>query len=258
MTSLRAHARNISCLLGSLGVLLLLFSPLCAQQDGRVTFEQGLVGANQTPEGSEVVIFTMVIDDNFPPGPFRVNDLGNAVAAARGVEVIISDLSVPTGLVAADFTELRLYRDSAANSDAWDPGDILMATTAPVNIGAATLLDVSALPTGIGTDRRLSLPPGDHFFVTAVISPTATKKHTFRVGTVAGYVGFNETGTLIPAGDYTDGLTVAASDANHMVIGAQSASTAAQIGGSIPFGGEGAILVLLVGSGLYMIRRHSR
>ena len=48
-----------------------------------------------------------------------------------------------------------------------------------------------------------------------------------------------------------------ADDAHHIVIGAQ---TAQLLGGgvAISFGGESVILLLLIGSGLYMIRRYSR
>jgi len=231
-----------------------IYSSLYAQGDVSETWlAAGLTGSTQIALGAEIQIYSIGLSDGFPLP--QVNDLGhNTVVANKGIQITISDLTVPTGLAPTDFTELRLYRSA---DRVFDAGDALMVTEATVNIGAVTELNVTDnLPLG-HVDRRLD-PGGAEavFFITAVISPTAVAGHSFRVGAAPFHVGLYEN----PGnGDYLQSPAgIIASDANHMVLGAQTASTSAQLGGAIPFGGEGAILVLLVGSGLYMIRRHTR
>ncbi|MEW6753657.1 MAG: hypothetical protein AB1505_22135 [Candidatus Latescibacterota bacterium] len=224
-----------------------------AQQDVVVsTAATGLTGATHTLQGAEVVIYTIGLQDNLPPT--RVNDLGhNTVVTNRGIQLTISDLTSPTGLASSDFTELRLYRSSDAT---FDGADVQMATTGLVNVGAITELDVTGL--ALGGTRRIDAPPAETFYiVTAVISPTAVNGRSFRLGAAANHVGIYESGFPAAAGDYGRGAVIWASDGNYIVIGAEVPEYLTRRGGTIPFGGEPALLVLLLGTGAWLLRRRA-
>ena len=249
---LHLQRRSRRAFLSSLLFVVFGAVPLYAQDVVESTAAAGLVGVTKIPLGSEVKIYSIGLQDPFPLS--RVNDLGN-LTLNRGIEITISDLSTPTGLAASDFTALRLYRSSDA---VLDGGDALMLTQPAVNIGAVTSFDVTGLPSGPGTDRRISAPPAQTFYlITAVISPSAVRGHAFRVGAAANHVGLVESGLPPPvAGDYTMGSAIIASDANHVVIGAEAAQLLSGGTATIPFGGEPAILLLLLGTGLCAIRRY--
>ena len=130
----------------------------------------------------------------------------------------------------------------------------------PANVGAVTQFDVTGLPTGIGTLRfEPSQLRGETFFlVTAVISPTATPGHTFRVGAISPHIGIFDVNA--PNNYDVNPASVNAADGNNIVIGSSNQNSSflnGQAGGGrgIPFGGEPVMLVLLIGTGLYMIRR---
>jgi len=209
----------------------------------------GLTGSTQVAAGAQVVIYTVGFSEApFPPGTtFDVGHAGNL-----GVRLTISDLTAPTGLASSDFTNLQLYRstDNVFSSGA----DFLLATNTTVSIGGMTTLDAFA---GGSPNRTISEGTVDYLFVTATIASNATPGHTFRVGAALNHVGFQRT----PPGISDNGTGFAAADGDHIVIAAQSPSFTNKVAGGgrgIPFGGEPAILALLIGSGLYMIRRASR
>jgi hypothetical protein len=225
----------------------------------------GLTGSTSIALGVEVPIYSIGIQDNNTPNvPACVSFVGNGTLT--GVQLTISDLTVATGLAPGDFTQLNLYR----STDNTFGGDILLGSNATVNVGIATTVEIDA--TGAtNADRTVSgTPLEDFLFVTAVISPTATIGHTFRVGAVGNHVGFFEDGLLAlcnagnPAAT-TDGTAFTAADGDHIVIGADTpafvSSTLAGggMGGGIgiPFGGEPVMMVLLLCTGLYMIYRTS-
>mgnify|MGYP005644458543 CR=1 FL=1 len=228
------------------------------------TAAAGLTGSTSIALGVEVPIYSIGIqDDNAPPNVDCISLVGNGILT--GVQLTISDLTVATGLVPGDFTQLNLYR----STDNTFGGDILLGSNATVNVGIATTVEIDA--TGAtNADRTVSTTPAEDFlFVTAVISPTATPGHTFRVGAAGNHVGIFEDGDVIPcggiAGDRTDGTAITAADGDHIVIAADTpafvSSTLAGggMGGGIgiPFGGEPVMMVLLLCTGLYMIYRTS-
>ena len=211
---------------------------------------EGLTGSTQVSSGVEVVIYTIGLTQ---PAfhPLNDSDVGNGTINL-GVELTIDDLSAPTDLVSSDFTSLKLYR-STDNVFDGSPTDFLLATNTTVNIGAITVLDAL----NGGGSRTLTHGAEDFLIVTTTISSSAKPGHAFRVGAAANHVGLVETGVFFPAGDYRLGSPIAAADGSNIVIAAQSPSCVGG-GGSgvgIPFGGEPVILILLLGTGLYMIRR---
>jgi hypothetical protein len=222
-----------------------------AQENQVNTAAAGLTGSVQVGFGAEVQIYSIELIDNNAGPPFNTVNLGNGVIG--GINVQISDLTAPTGLAIADFTELRIYRSGDA---IFNGGDTFMASAPVASVaGGNTTLDVTGLALG---GNRLIPTTGIFFIITAVISPTATSGHAFRVGAAGIHVGFTES----VFGNVQDGTPgIVAADGNNIVIAAQSPSFTSGVAGGgrgIPFGGEPAILIILLGSGLYMIRRASR
>ena len=148
------------------------------------TAAAGLSGASAVASGGEVQVFSIGID-------------GDGLASVNNVAVTISDLSAATGLVAADFTELRLYR----SADAVLGGDTQIGTQATVTIGTPTT--VSATTPDVPPNATESF-----YLISAVISSTVG--HAFKVGFAAG-------GVTTSAGAL--GTAVAAADANKLTIG---------------------------------------
>lgn len=221
-----------------------------AQENQVGTAAAGLTGSVQVATGAEVQIYSVGLLDNNAGPPFNTVSLGNGVIG--GINVQISDLTAPTGLVGADFTELRIYRSTDGT---FDGGDTFLALAAVASVaGGNTTLDV----TGAGAANRLIPTTGIFFIITAVISPTATAGHTFRVGADNIHIGFSES----VFGNVQDGTPgIVAADGNNIIIGSQTSSFVNGVAGGgrgIPFGGEPVILLVLLGSGLYMIRRASR
>ena len=211
----------------------------------------GLTGSTQVASGVEVVIYTIGLTQ---PAfhPLNDSDVGNGTINL-GVELTIDDLSAPTDLVSSDFTSLKLYR-STDNVFDGSPTDFLLATNTTVNIGAITVLDAL----NGGGSRTLTHGAEDFLIVTTTISSSAKPGHAFRVGAAANHVGLVESGAGFPPadGDYLLGSPIAAADGSNIVIAAQFPSFVGGGGGvGIPFGGEPVILILLLGTGLYMIRR---
>jgi hypothetical protein len=228
-----------------LGVLALLSSPVAAQEGVEASAAQGLSGIKLVPRGSEVQIYSVELQDGTVA--FDDVDLGWP-GTNNGIELIINDLTASTGFQSSDIAALRLYRSTDA---VFDATDILVATAgALAPLGAATTLNA----TGAGANRRIPVTPASIFFVaTAVIANSATSGHAFTVAALNQHVGLEETGFFSVSQEV--GSAVVASDANHIAIG--TAAKAASPGATIPFGGEPAMLFVLVGSGAWVILRRS-
>jgi hypothetical protein len=121
-----------------------------------------------------------------------------------------------------------------------------------VLVGAETLLDVSAAAAG---NKALPEDPGSIFFIaTAVIAEDATRGHAFTLSTLGTHIGVEESAGGV---DGEIGTALVASDANIVVI-ANVAPTVAGTGGlTIPFGGEPAIVGLLLASGVFVLWRRT-
>lgn len=233
-------------------VVLLTVSPSEALINN-TTGPTGLTGSSTALPGDEVLIYSVGLTEQ-APFPLKQNNLGSGTGVP-GIEITISDLTAATGLVAADFTGLNLYKST---DNVFDGGDTQLLNNVPANVGAVTQLDVTGLPTGIGALREIPTAGETFFLITAVISPTATPGHTFRVGAtqIPPHIGIFDVNT---ANNYdVNPASVTAADGNNIVIGSSGSSFLnGQAGGGrgIPFGGEPVMLVLLIGTGLYMIRR---
>jgi hypothetical protein len=245
-------------------VLLLALTPTAIfAQSAETTVAAGLTGSTQVPVSTEVLIYSIGLTEPVagPPGNpcfSNVGTVGGGLGGGKlGVELTISDLSAATGLVAADFAGLNLYR-SPGNAT-FDGGDVYIATNAVVNIGGLTTIDATL---GGAAARKIAGGAEEFLLVTAVIAAGATPGHAFRVGAGPDHVGLEGVGLLLCApADYSRGSVIVAADGNNIVIGAQSPTFISGVAGGgrgIPFGGEPVILLVLLGSGLYMIRRASR
>lgn len=228
--------------------ICLVLSPVSAQQHLFVTAPAGLTGVTQVNAGGEVLIYSVELADILGDGTFI--DLGNATIG--GIQVTIEDLSTPTGVTSADFSALSMYQSADALFDA---GDTFMASNSVVNVGAATTIDVTGLPIG-GLRRLPTFAATTWFLITANISPAATSGHAFRLSATNPHIGFDESGGA-PV-DTQDGAAIISADANSIVLNAQQAMKISGGAVTIPFGGEPIILILLVGSSLYMMRRRDK
>ena len=106
-------------------------SPLRAQQGVEIS-AAGIAGVNATAPGTEVLIYAVELQDNTVDG--RTVRVGVAPLATSGIQVTISDLTVPTGVTAADFTGLNLYRSADAILDV---GDTFLRTEPPPHSSVA-------------------------------------------------------------------------------------------------------------------------
>ena len=220
-----------------------------AQNDTSTQNETGLTGITQVQFGNEIQIYAVEVVDN--ADGFITVELGKTTAGApfnAGIQLTISDLTTPTGIVSSDFTDLRLYRSADGTLDA---GDTFMASVSPVNIGSITELDA----TGAGVDRLVPEAGSIFVVVSARISGQATADHAFRVGAANLNIGVEESGVGSAPG--TVGNQVLADNASHIVIGGGPAKTTDGAAVTIPFGGEKAMLFLLVGTGTYALRRRT-
>jgi hypothetical protein len=245
--------RTWSAVLLGIIVALLVFLPTALfAVAAETTVASGLTGSTQVNLGAEVVIYSIGLTEAAFPTPCATR-VGNG--ALLGVELTISDLTAPTGLVAADFANLNLYRST---DNTFSTGDLLLGTQPVVNVGATTTVDATG---ALVANRTLTEGAEDFLFVTATIAAGATAGHTLRVGAAVSRVGLTNTNGVCGAANYARGTAVVAADGNNIVIAAQSPSFTSGVAGGgrgIPFGGEPVILIVLLGSGLYMIRRASR
>lgn len=216
---------------------------------------QGLVGITNGYAGAQLQIYSVELQDQGPGFP-PIAELGNP-AGNLGIRIKIFDLDVATGLQSSDIQSIALFRSSDNTIDA---GDIFINSVSPVVVNASgTALGAGAFneidATGAAAaDRLLPDGPASIFFLLQVkISPNAIAGHAFKVGATALHIGIEETGGLGFNGPI--GTQLSPSDAGHIVIGG---GVAQKLGGgavTIPFGGEEFILILMLGSGVYMLRR---
>jgi len=144
----------------------------------------GLVGAKTVAPGSEVTALTLGVT-------------GDGVEFAQSLALTLSDLSAATGLLASDFSALKVYMSS---DSLYDASDSLMATNTTVNVGSSTTLSY----THIAPKDSLR-----YYIVRVATASAATAGHAFRVGFAAG--GLTSTmGTL--------GSAVSASDSNKYTL----------------------------------------
>lgn len=242
---------------GIVCIALFLFA-LCpgvarAQQVIEVTPAQGLTGITNVLPGAEVQIYVVQLLDNV--ADVRSAELG-PVPGAKGITVTLSDLTVPSGLVAGDFTSLSLYRSADA---VFDGGDTFMKSVAP-GIGVSTLIDVSGVP---GPDRDIPETPAAsiYFIVTAVIAPGAGPGHAFKLGAAVNHIDIRESGGG-PATSYSMGSAIVANDLNRVVImSVVPPSLSAFPPRPIPVMPPalyGLLALCLLGYGMYSLRRSGR
>lgn len=255
-------------------LLLFLIKPLQAQDgiiDGPILApgrpDHGWSGVIQVDVGVETPIYVVRLEDQnavpFGQTPYLGNP-GVIPPAIPGINIKIRDLAASTGLATTDFTGLNIYQ---SDNLTWGPEDGAAMNLGPVPVAAVgvgmsfpagldnTTLSVTHIGIGVGSLREIPLA-GTYYIITAVISPNAVPGHSFTVQTDDTHVGFLE---AFGAGHHNDGpgRRLVYDGARYIVIAAQTAQYLdPSAGRSIPFGGEAAILVLLLGTGLYMIRRH--
>ena len=190
-----------------------------------------------------MVIYSIGIED--VAGDGDIVQIGDP-AGVRGVRLLINDLNAATGFTTSDISTLLLFRSSDA---VLSSNDILLASATLAPLGAATELDA----TGAGGNRNLGDGgPPIFLIVQAVIYETAVTGHAFTVGALVDHVGFKE----VPNPPTAVGTAIVASDANHVAIGRPPQPV---IGGTlaIPFGGESAMLCLLLGTGAFVLWRRA-
>lgn len=109
---------------------------------------------------------------------FRIGLTGDGVTTLTQIQLTLSDLSSATGLVAGDFSELRLY---ASADSSFGGGDTLIGTLTTVPIGSVA----TVTPTGTVTPASET---EQFYFVTVVFTSQAVDGHAFRLGFDAGGV----------------------------------------------------------------------
>ncbi|MFH1572174.1 MAG: CRTAC1 family protein, partial [Gemmatimonadota bacterium] len=125
---------------------------------------------------------------------------GVGSATLSSLSLTLSDLSAPTGLIAADLAELRLYRSADALLDG---GDLLLGTLPQ---GAITL----GAPLTLSPAGPETVPATETFYlVTAAFSAAVTDGHALRVA-------FGSGGVLTSAGLLGTGF--AAADGNRVAL----------------------------------------
>jgi hypothetical protein len=151
------------------GVLLAFYAPARATI---VVFghQQGLSGQSTAQPGEEVTIYSVRL----------VND---GTSSLQAIDLTLSDLSTGTGINAAAFSQLRLYRSTDATFSAGS--DSLVATQPSVNLGTTTSLTLATPLTWSS-----SFP---YFIATVVLNSThadelGAAKDAFRVGAAAGAI----------------------------------------------------------------------
>jgi hypothetical protein len=164
-----------------------------------------VVGINTIAATVEIVIYAIELA-RVPPPQEQLLRIG----------IVIEDLIAPdgpTGIVQADFTELRMYSSTDAILDG---GDTQIGTVAQVAINIGIETDV---PGGANL-----LPGGGSRFylITAIIDAAAVNSHAFRVGALVNNIDIDEDP---PGPGGFDGITdstvdgiLAAANANRVVI----------------------------------------
>jgi hypothetical protein len=231
-------------------------------------------GSTQALLGSEIQIYSIELDAGLSGVLSNNVWIGKYNAVALGGSPLALDIYLGefTGSAfdATDISELKLYRSTDA---VFDLGDTYITNTTVINEDLApfdsgtdvTIFDMSTEDPTLDADRKLPyedlVPSSVWFIATAVISPTATEGHTFRVGVAANHLGVYDTPFLGAGENNAIGGAVVQMQGNHIVIAADTPLLASGVrsggGIGIPFGGEPVTMVLLLCTGLYMIRRTS-
>ena len=205
--------------------------------------EAGLpAGTTTVVPGNSVQIYSVRLNRTEPPGP--------AVSQLMSIAITISDLTVPTGLLAGDFTQLNLIRSADAVLDGGDP---VIGTQPVVAIGGLTTLTPTVA-------EAFGNPETKSFFITAVMAAGAVGK-SFKVGAAGGDIV-----VAVPAAPAGRGTGFAALDANRVTVvpgggGPPGGGTIrrSEEGGipdeiDVPVGGEWLVALLVLGYGLYRLR----
>lgn len=225
-----------------------------AQQVIEVTPAQGLTGVTNVTAGVEVQVYAVQLLDN--TNDARSAELGPS-PGANGINVTISDLAVATGLVSADLTELRLYRSADA---VFDAGDTFLKAATPVNIGAVTTIDVTAVP---NPNKSIPETPAAsiYFIVTARIGPDAVPGRAFRLGAAANHINIHESGGGPPS-DYSMGSAILANDANRIVFIAGGQQVIIHVPSAtiplMPTGMYGLLALCFLAYGIYALKARPR
>lgn len=226
---------------------LLWAAPTLAQQltEGASPAD-GINGVVTAQKGQGVRVYSIQVFD-LNGGAIPSVSLGDP-GGNLGIQLILNDLNAATGFTTADIAALNIYRSTDATLDA---GDSFVASQSVLSpLGAATEIDATGASAAL---RLIPAGPGIFFIVTAVISAAAVDGHAFTVSALVNHVGAFE---VPPPAGSTTGSPVIASDANHVAIGKPAQPV---IGGTlaIPFGGESAMLCLLLGSGAFVLWRRA-
>ncbi len=242
----------VTCLAAMVVLSLLLPRTVASQQGVEVSFA-GLAGMNTVAPGGEILIYSVEVTDIVVDA--RNVQIGGA-GGAGGIQITLTD-RLASGIAAADFTGLNLYRSA---DGVLDGGDTFLRTEAPVAIGAALLVDF----TGVAPANRAIPDVGSIFFlVTADIAAGATLGGAFRLGTAGLHIDMRDFGGGGPT-VYPIGTAIAANDANYVVIsaggggGGSSSSAGGGGGGSstvtaVPFEHAWLLALLICAYGMYAI-----
>ena len=163
----------------------------------------GLAGQTivAAPPGGTVVIYTVELTFVPPPGLVRLQQ----------IQIRISDLGAPlgpTGLVQADFTQLRLIE--SANAVFGDGDDVLLDTVLPGAINVAGGLTTVADLGGIAAN--LNAVGSRYYFIAADMAAGAGNGHAFRLGADINHIQYETPGFL------NIGAAIAADNNNRVVI----------------------------------------
>lgn len=237
----RTTTGHVALLLFLFLILPLLSPQRTHAQTQAITLSlQGIVGVNQVVRGDFIQIYAAQLQDPVIDGVTpRLGWPGNNL----GIRITLSDLTTTTNIQATDLASLSLYRSDDA---VFDGTDALIDTQTPT-IGSVIEFDA----TGFANRTIPGGLPFPYFIIIASTSPSATLGTAFRLGAVAGHIGLDDAGFGGLPG--TIGAQIFATDANHVVIG--SVATSGGVPVTIPFGGEAVIVLLLVGTGIYALRR---
>ena len=225
----------------------LVWVPQAAAQDASQVSISGLSGVTFAPPGTEVQLYFIELTE--VAGGLDA-DLKTTGVGTEEIRFSITDLTAPTGTVAADIAALNFYRSTDA---VFDAGDALQKSVVPGALGAQTIsFGAPSIPSPDIPDAPASI----FFIITASIAPGATLGHAFRFGALLGHIDIEDT----PAGPiYTLGTLIAASDANRVVIGTQPPpGTTGRAYLPIPVGLEWVAGLGFFGYGVYGLLRRRR
>lgn len=247
----------LSCLV--VVFLFVLTGPLAAQQGIEVS-AAGIVGANAVVQGNEIQFYATELQDNGATG--RTVTIGSVPLPTEGITFTLSDLTVATGIVPADFTGINLYHST---DNVLDGGDTFLKTQAPVVIGVPMLVSIQ----GIGAANRLvPLTPGSRYFLlTADIAPGATDGHTFRFSVAGNHIDMRDNAPPGPPINYALGAPIGALDVNYIEINATGVPSGSSTGAGgrgggatptmvgVPFDSPWLLAMLVGGYGLWALLR---